>query len=271
MGRRPESRPVGSPPSLVVEDVTVNFGGLSVLDKVSFSTSTGEVLGVIGPNGAGKTTLFNVICGFVRPAAGRITWRGRELRRPRPDRLAHLGITRTLQGVGLVAGLSAVENVMLGEEPLTRSGLASALFGLPRSAREERLLREKAMVALDRLGAAGHADRYPASLPYPIQKKVALARAIVSAPALVLMDEPASGLSSSDISELSGLLASLRGEMGVLIVEHNMDLVMATCDRIVVLDFGKVIATGTPAEVKANAAVAEAYLGAAVDSEAADA
>lgn len=257
-----------SPSELRAEGITVNFGGLSALDKVTFSASTGEVLGVIGPNGAGKTTLFNVICGFVRPAAGRILWKEKELRGQRPHQLAGLGIARTLQGVGLVHGLSVLENVMLGEQPLARTGVISALLGIPRSSGEERRLRHGAMQALERLGVAAHAAEYPATLPYPVQKRIAIARALVAQPDLVLMDEPASGLSASDIAELGELLRDLRGEMGVLIVEHNMDLVMATCDRIVVLDFGKVIATGTPAEVRANSAVTEAYLGAAVESEA---
>jgi branched-chain amino acid transport system ATP-binding protein len=253
---------------LRVEGITVNFGGLSALANVSFSASTGEVLGVIGPNGAGKTTLFNVICGFVRPSAGRITWKGQELKGQRPYQLAGLGIARTLQGVGLVAGLSVLENVMVGEQPLAQAGIFSALLGSPRSSRDERRLRDGAVQALERLGVASYAQEYPATLPYPVQKRIALARALVAKPSLVLMDEPASGLSASDIAELGELLRALRGEMGVLIVEHNMDLVMATCDRIVVLDFGRVIATGSPAEIRANPAVAEAYLGSAVESEA---
>ncbi len=257
--------------SLEVDAVTVSFGGLSVLDEVSFSASSGEVLGVIGPNGAGKTTVFNVVCGFVRPSSGRIVWRGRELRHQRPYQLAHLGIARTLQGVGLIAGLSAVENVMVGAEPIARTGVLSGLLGLPRSAGEERRLRARSLEALERLGVAEFAEQHPRTLPYPVQKKIAIARALVAGPELVLMDEPASGLSSGEIAELGRLLTSLRGEMGVLIVEHNMDLVMATCDRIVVLDFGKVIAAGTPAEVQANPAVTEAYLGASVESEAAGA
>ncbi len=273
MAQASEQSPAVAGPntSLEVEGVTVSFGGLTALDNVSFRASDGEVVGVIGPNGAGKTTLFNVICGFVRPAAGRISWRGRELRHQRPHQLAHLGITRTLQGVGLIAGLSALENVMVGAQPLARTGSASALLGLPSSAKEERRLRASALEALARLGVAAYAGEHPSSLPYPIQKKIALARALVSGPALTLMDEPASGLSSSDIAELGELLRGLRSEMGVLIVEHNMDLVMATCDRIVVLDFGRVIATGTPAEVRANPVVTEAYLGAPVEAEASDA
>ena len=256
---------------LVVENVTVSFGGLSVLDNVSLTSSTGEIVGVIGPNGAGKTTLFNVICGFVRPQEGRVVWRGKQLRHHHPYDLASLGIERTLQGVGLFQGLDALDNVLVGAAPVARSGLFSALFGLWPSSREERRLRDQAMEALDRMGVAEYAARMPSTLPYPVQKRIALARALVSQPALVMMDEPASGLSASDISELAELLGALRSEMGVLIVEHNMDLVMATCDRIVVLDFGKVIATGVPDEIRAAPVVTTAYLGEAVESEPADA
>jgi len=256
---------------LSVDGVTVNFGGLSVLDSVSLSASSGEIVGVIGPNGAGKTTLFNVICGFVRPASGQIIWKGRALRRQRPHDLAALGISRTLQGVGLFPGLSVLENVMTGLAPKVRAGLVSSMLGLPRSSREERRLRARSMEMLELLSVAGHASRMPRTLPYPVQKRVALARALVADPALVLMDEPASGLSAADISELAELFGSLRGHMGVLIVEHNMDLVMATCDRIVVLDFGRVIATGLPAEIRANPAVTTAYLGEPIEREAGNA
>ncbi|MGH9303710.1 MAG: ABC transporter ATP-binding protein [Acidimicrobiales bacterium] len=252
---------------LSVAAVTVNFDGLSVLDDVSLRASSGEVVGVIGPNGAGKTTLFNVVCGFVRHSAGRITWNDRELRHQHPQDLAALGISRTLQGVGLFPGLSALDNVMVGTASTAKAGLVASLCGFRRSSREERKLRAVALAALDRLGVAEHAANLPSALPYPVQKKVAIARALVSRPALILMDEPASGLSATDIEELSGLLASLREESGVLIVEHNMDLVMASCDRIVVLDFGRVVATGSPDEIRANPAVTTAYLGARLDGE----
>jgi branched-chain amino acid transport system ATP-binding protein len=251
---------------LTVDAVSVSFGGLSVLDAVSLEARSGEIVGVIGPNGAGKTTLFNVICGFVRPSAGRLVWNGTVLRKHRPENLAKLGIARTLQGVGLFPGVSVLDNVLVGTAPLVRGGVVSSLLGIGPSVREERRLKELAMQALDRLGVADFAAALPTTLPYPIQKRVALARALVADPALVMMDEPASGLSASDIGELGGLLSGLRQDMGVLIVEHNMDLVMATCDRIVVLDFGKVIATGTPSEIRGNSAVTTAYLGEAIDA-----
>jgi branched-chain amino acid transport system ATP-binding protein len=251
---------------LRIDAVTVRFGGLTALDDVSLEVSPGEVVGVIGPNGAGKTTLFNVVCGFVRADQGEVAWRGRSLRAVRPHQLAGLGIARTLQGVGLFAGLTAVENVMAGAERTRRAGLVSALFGLPRSDREERALRVAALEALDALGVADVADRLPGTLPYPVQKRVALARAIVARPQLILLDEPAGGLGGDDMQELGERIRALKGEMAVLLVEHRVDLVMAVCDRVVVLDFGRRIAHGTPAQVRSDERVLEAYLGVEVDA-----
>ena len=156
---------------LSVEGLTVNFGGLSVLDDVSFSAHTGEIVGVIGPNGAGKTTLFNAIFGFVRPASGRIVWKGRELRHQRPHHLAAVGISRTLQGVGLFPGLSVLENVLVGETPSVRAGLFSSMLGLRRSSKDERRLRNHAVQFLPRLSVAEYAARMPGTLPYPVQKR----------------------------------------------------------------------------------------------------
>jgi branched-chain amino acid transport system ATP-binding protein len=251
---------------LRVDAVTVRFGGLTALDEVSLEVAHGEVVGVIGPNGAGKTTLFNVVCGFVRPDEGDVTWGGRSLAAVRPHQLAGLGIARTLQGVGLFAGLTALENVMAGAERRRRAGLASALLGLPRSDRDERALRAAALEALDVLGVADVADRVPGTLPFPTQKRVALARALVARPRLILLDEPASGLGGDDMHELGERIRGLRGDMAVLLVEHHMDLVMSVCDRVAVLDFGRRIAEGTPDEVRSDQRVLDAYLGVEVDA-----
>ena len=261
------SQGVGEPaaapaaPLLVVSDLSVRFGGLAALDDVSMDAAPGEIVGVIGPNGAGKTTLFNVICGFVRPDSGSIAFDGRRLHNIRPHRLAALGIGRTLQGVGLWTSLTVVENVMTGLHRESRGDIGSALLGLPRSSRDEARLRRRAIAALESLGVAEYADRLPSSLPYPIQKKVALARALVSEPRLLLLDEPASGLSEADIELLAATVLTLRRHLAVVLVEHHMDLVMSVCDRLEVLDFGKVIASGTPAVVKSNPLVTAAYLG----------
>ncbi|WP_232661956.1 ABC transporter ATP-binding protein [Pseudonocardia sp. TRM90224] len=243
-----------------VADVSVRFGGLVALDAVSFAVGHGKVHGVIGPNGAGKTTLFNVCCGFVRPDAGTVLRHGRPVS-PRPDELAGMGIARTLQGVGLFRGLSVVENVMVGADRHRKAGFGSTLLALPRSDRDERALRERAMAALAELGADGYAARLPGSLPYPVQKRVALARALASEPDLLLLDEPASGLGHDEMTELGALIRSLTARMSVVLVEHHMDLVMSVCDKITVLDFGKVVADGTPDEVRDDPAVIDAYLG----------
>ncbi|HEY6429368.1 MAG TPA: ABC transporter ATP-binding protein [Acidimicrobiales bacterium] len=246
---------------LVVHEVTVGFGGLLALDQVSMSVGHGEIVGVIGPNGAGKTTLFNVVCGFVHADRGSITYRGKVLRRHHPHDLAKLGIARTLQGVGLCAGLTVQENVMLGAQPALHGDLGSAFLGLWRSSREERRTARRALDVLEQLGIAEHAGRYPAALPYGVQKRTALARALMMDPQVLLLDEPASGLSEHDMAELGSLIRGLSDRMAVALVEHHMDLVMSVCDRLVVLNFGLVIAEGTPAAIRANPEVATAYLG----------
>ena len=264
-----ESRELPTAPDLSVRDVTVSFGGIRALDGVSVEVSRGEVLGIIGPNGAGKTTLFNVICGFVKPDSGSLTWRGKTLDRIRPNRLAGLGIARTLQGVGLFSRMTALENVIVGAERFRRAGLASGLLALPRSDRDERELRDRARAALSQVGCQEAEGRLPGTLPYAMQKRVALARALVSEPELLLLDEPAGGLDAGELSDLASLIDSIRHSLAVMVVDHHMDLVTSLCDRVVVLDFGRVIAEGVPPEVRQNPQVLDAYLGQAADEMAA--
>jgi branched-chain amino acid transport system ATP-binding protein len=256
-----------APPGLTLHGVCVAFGGLTALEDVSLRVPPGRVIGVIGPNGAGKTTLFNVICGFTQPDRGTLTWDGAPLR-ARAHQLTGLGIARTLQGVGLFAGLTVLENVMAGATSSARTGFVSNLLALPRSDRDESRLRRLALDRLAELGAADHADRLPGTLPFAVRKRVALARALVSDPRLLLLDEPASGLAGDEIDELGELIAALphraQEPCAVLLVEHHMDLVLRVCDEIAVLDFGRLIATGTPEQIRDDPAVADAYLGAEV-------
>jgi branched-chain amino acid transport system ATP-binding protein len=248
-----------------MRDISVRFGGITALSGVSLTARPGRVLGVIGPNGAGKTTLFNVACGFVRPDTGMLSWDGRELRQLRPHELAGLGIARTLQGLGLFDRMTVLENVLVGSDTRARAGFMSGLLALPRSWREEERLRASALELLDELGIVSYADHHPGSLPYAVRKKVALARALVGDPELVMLDEPASGLADDEMAELGRLLRGLTERMSVMLVEHHMDLVMSVCDDIAVLDFGKVIASGSPDQVRDDPAVLSAYLGEAVD------
>jgi branched-chain amino acid transport system ATP-binding protein len=266
---RTTPRPDRSPTArLEMSGISVAFGGVTALDEVSLAVEPGQVHGLIGPNGAGKTTMFNVACGLVRPTSGRITWRGDELRKLRPSQLSRLGIARTLQGVGLFPGMTVLENVMVGAHRHAKAGFFSALFAIPTADRDDERLRRRALDALAELEAVEYAERYPGSLPYPVQKRVALARALVAEPELLLLDEPASGLSEDEMHELGELIQELSGRMSVLLVEHHMDLVMRVCDRITVLDSGRQIAVGTPEEIRADPAVTEAYLGDDVDVEA---
>ena len=262
-----EPSPITTEAVFALTDVTVEFGGITALSEVGLSVGSGEILGVIGPNGAGKTTLFNVACGLVRPQAGSVVRSGEPIARLRPKDLPRLGMSRTLQGLGLFDRMTVLDNVMVGADHLSTTGVVSALLGLRSAGRDTAALRDRALAVLVELGIDGHASRYPPSLPYAVRKKVALARALVSEPTLLLLDEPASGLSDAEMDDLAETMRSLTTRMSILLVEHHMDLVMSVCDHLVVLDFGKVIARGTPDLVRRDPAVLAAYLGDEVERE----
>lgn len=245
---------------LAVNGLTVSFGGLRALSDVALEVNPGEVVGLIGPNGAGKTTAFNAICGLVKPDSGEIFFGGHKHSWPLTDQLTELGIARTLQGVGLFGDLTVLENVMIGAQKFSNSGLISAAFG--RTGKDEKVLRERAQTALERVYATGIADRRADTLSYPDTKRVAIARALVSEPKILMLDEPAGGLGQQDIEWMNSLIRNLTAQMSVLIVEHHMDVVMSVCDRLYVLNFGEVISSGTAEVVRRDPAVIAAYLGA---------
>jgi branched-chain amino acid transport system ATP-binding protein len=250
-----------STPLLELSDIRVKLSGLQILDGVSINVPQGSVTGLIGPNGAGKTTVFNVVSGFVGKESGEVRYEGRTLNRIRAHKLTKIGISRTLQGVGLFASLSALENVMLGASSQVRSGLVAQSLAMPWTDTQTERVRVRSLEMMTELGIEGEAARLPGELPYPVQKKVALARALVSDPKLLLLDEPAGGIGAADMAELERLIRGWVPERTVLLVEHHMELVMAVCDLIWVLDAGKVIASGTPEEVRNNPDVLAAYLG----------
>ena len=245
---------------LEIDSLSVNFGGLKALSNVSVNLREGEVLGLIGPNGAGKTTLFNALSGFGPAATGSLKLFGSDRNWPRPDQLVHLGVARTLQGVGLFPELTVLENVMLGADSLAKTGLVRAAIGLTR--RDEERLAQRAQTMLGRVYAGHLADRRADTLSYPDTKRVAIARALVSEPKILLLDEPAGGLGAQDIAWLNGLIRNLTSSCSIILVEHHMDVVMSVCNRIYVLNFGEVIANGTPEEVRNDEDVIAAYLGA---------
>jgi branched-chain amino acid transport system ATP-binding protein len=248
---------------LEVRDLRLSFGGVSVLDGLSFDVAEGEVCALIGPNGAGKTSLFNCVSRLYRPTSGTIVLAGRDLLAVPPHRIARLGIARTFQNLALFPTLSVLDNVISGGHAGTRTGFAGAALRLPGAIREERRSRERARELLDLIGLADLADRPAAGLPFGTLKRVELARALAAGPRLLMLDEPANGLTHGEVDELCELIGGVRERLGlsVLLVEHHMAMVMAISDRIVVMDVGTKIAEGPPDRVRADPRVITAYLG----------
>jgi branched-chain amino acid transport system ATP-binding protein len=247
---------------LRLEGVTRRFGGLVAVDDVSFEVPADGVTAVIGPNGAGKTTLFNLISGFLPPSAGRITFEGNDITGRPPAEIARAGLVRTFQLVKLFEDLSVIDNVKVGCHLKGRAGLFAALFRPASARREEQALDARARDLLAFAGLAAMADEPASALPYGRQRMLELARAMAAGPRLILLDEPAAGLNTEESAALSRIIRRIADEgTSVLLIEHDMTLVMNTAERVVVVDFGRKIAQGTPAEVRVDPAVIAAYLG----------
>jgi len=250
---------------LRVQEVGVRFGGIVALDGVSFDVAPGQIVGLIGPNGAGKTTLFNCLSGLYACGAGRILFSDQPLARVSRHRIAALGIGRTFQNLALFRTMSVLENVMVGRHSRTRTGFLRNALRTPAVRAEESLTEEKARELIALLELEPVANARVADLPFGTQKRVELARALASEPRLLLLDEPASGLNHEEVTALGALIRAIRDRLRltVLLVEHHMSLVMSISDRVVALNFGRKIAEGTPAEVRAHPDLIKAYLGAA--------
>ncbi len=248
---------------LEVRGVTVRFGGIVALDNISFTVAEGQIAGLIGPNGAGKTTAFNVLSRLYKPSEGAVRFAGRSLLALGAHQIAGAGIGRTFQNLALFRSMSVLDNVIVGAHARGKSGFLGNAFRASLGRREERELSETARAMLTFVGLDHLAERPIASLPFGTQKRVELARALASKPRLLLLDEPAGGLNHEEVAELSGLVRRVRDGLGitVLLVEHHMAFVMGISDKVVALDFGRVIAEGPPAEVRCDERVIRAYLG----------
>lgn len=248
---------------LRLDNVGKQFGGITACDSISFSVASHQILGLIGPNGAGKTTVFNLITGVYKPTAGEIIFEGDVVSGCRPDAIVGKGIARTFQNIRLFRNLSALENVCIAVDRVAEYSLGAALLRLPRVLKHEAETRRRAMEYLDALGLADKAQLKAESLPYGLQRKLEIARALALNPRLLLLDEPAAGMNPEESSELAKLIRVIheRYQLTTLLIEHHMDVVMELCHKIVVLNFGQKLAEGTGNQIQTNPEVLRAYLG----------
>ncbi|MDR1863520.1 MAG: ABC transporter ATP-binding protein [Treponema sp.] len=249
-------------PILSTVKIVMNFGGLVSVNRMDFDLYKGEILGIIGPNGAGKTTFFNVLTGIYKPSLGTVSYHGRDITGKKLHEITALGLARTFQNIRLFPHMTVLETVMLGMHTRTKSGLLDALLRTPRLKKTEKESETKALELLRLTGLDKYRYEYGTSLPYGMQRRLEIARAMASRPEILLLDEPAAGMNEQETSDLSAFIKSLR-DMGytIILIEHDMRLVMDICDRLYVLDHGIMIAQGKPAEISANPQVIEVYLG----------